>query len=73
VAEAGPCVEAIRNNFLLPTVHSLVIVLQGSIAGGQPQAGDDLVELCWFGQRTNCRRWPLALTATSLDAGVGGS
>lgn len=36
------------SNFLSSRLHSLVVVLQASVRGGQLQAGDDLEDLEWF-------------------------
>ena len=39
---------SVVSNFLAEELHTLVVVLLGRVAGGQPQAGDDLEELQWF-------------------------
>jgi ADP-ribose pyrophosphatase YjhB (NUDIX family) len=39
---------SVVSNFLADDLHTLVVVLLGRVAGGAPQAGDDLEELRWF-------------------------
>jgi len=39
---------SVVSNFLAEELHTLVVVLLGRVAGGEPQAGDDLEELRWF-------------------------
>lgn len=39
---------SVVSNFLAETLHTLVVVLRATVAGGQPRAGDDMVELRWF-------------------------
>jgi len=39
---------SVVSNFLAEELHTLVVVLLGRVAGGQPRAGDDLEELQWF-------------------------
>jgi ADP-ribose pyrophosphatase YjhB (NUDIX family) len=39
---------SVVSNFLADDLHTLVVVLLGRVAGGVPQAGDDLEELRWF-------------------------
>ena len=38
----------VSSNFLTPHLHTLVITVSARIIGGEPAAGDDLVELAWF-------------------------
>lgn len=39
---------SVVSNFLLPTLHTLVIILLAGVIGGEPRAGDDLQTLQWF-------------------------
>jgi 8-oxo-dGTP diphosphatase len=39
---------SVVSNFLTPELHTLVIVLLAEVVGGNPEAGDDIVELGWF-------------------------
>lgn len=39
---------SVVSNFLAPELHTLVVVLLAEVVAGNPEAGDDIVELGWF-------------------------
>ena len=39
---------SVVSNYLSLGLHTLVVVLQANVTGGNPAPGDDIVELKWF-------------------------